>query len=80
MLVFLALGTSLPSAPGYAGVYQIACVLALALFGIGESPAVAYSIILQICVLATIAPLAGLTAYNHRGELRSVRSTLAKIE
>ncbi len=80
VLVFLAIGTSLPSAPGYAGVYQIACVVALALFGIDESPAVAYSIVLQTCVLGTVALLAGLAAYNHRKELRSVRSALAKIE
>jgi uncharacterized protein (TIRG00374 family) len=78
VLVFLAVGTSLPSAPGYAGVYQIACVLALALFGINESPAVAYSIVVQVCVLATIASLAGLAAASHRDELRSVRSALAK--
>jgi hypothetical protein len=39
--------------------YQIACVLVLALFDLGESRAVAYSIVLRICVLATIVPLAG---------------------
>lgn len=80
VLVFLAVGTSLPSAPGYAGVYQIACVLALALFGVSESPAVAFSIVLQLCVLATIVPLAGMAASSHRDDLRSVRSALAKIE
>jgi len=37
--VFLGIGTSLPSAPGYAGVYQVACIFALALFGVGESQA-----------------------------------------
>lgn len=78
VLVFLAVGTSLPAAPGYAGVFQIACVLALALFGISEAPAVAYSIVLQICLLATIVPLAALAASSHRDELRSVRSSLAK--
>jgi uncharacterized protein (TIRG00374 family) len=76
VLVFLALATSLPSAPGYAGVYQIACVLALALFGIVESSAVAYSIVFQLCVLATVVPLAALAAAGHREELRSARSAL----
>jgi hypothetical protein len=74
------IGTSLPSAPGYAGVYQVACLLELALFGIGESQAVAYSIVLQLCVLATIIALAGLVAVRHREDLKSVRGALGKIE
>jgi glycosyltransferase 2 family protein len=78
VFVFLALGTSLPSAPGFAGVYQVACVLALALFGIGESAAVAYSIVFQLCLLATVIPLAALAAVNHRHEFRSARSALVR--
>jgi glycosyltransferase 2 family protein len=78
VFVFLALGTSLPSAPGFAGVYQVACVLALALFGIGESAAVAYSIVLQLCLLATVIPLAALAAASHRREFRSARSAVVR--
>jgi uncharacterized protein (TIRG00374 family) len=46
--VFLLISISLPSAPGYVGIYQVACVLALALYGIDQSLAVAYSIVLQL--------------------------------
>ncbi|MFK5971437.1 MAG: lysylphosphatidylglycerol synthase transmembrane domain-containing protein [Candidatus Marithrix sp.] len=46
--VFLLLSISLPSAPGYVGVYQVACVLALGLYNIDQSLAVAYSIVLQL--------------------------------
>lgn len=46
--VFIVIGISLPSAPGYIGIYQVACVLALALYGIPEAQAVAYSIVLQL--------------------------------
>jgi hypothetical protein len=46
--VFLLLSISVPSAPGYIGVYQVACVLALGLYGIDQSLAVAYSIVLQL--------------------------------
>jgi glycosyltransferase 2 family protein len=80
VLVFLAIGTSLPAAPGYAGIYQLACVLALALFGITETSAVAYSIALQICVLATLIPLATLAAVVHRDELNAIRSDIARSE
>ncbi|MCP4700346.1 MAG: flippase-like domain-containing protein [Gammaproteobacteria bacterium] len=46
--VFVALGISLPSAPGYVGVYQIACVLALALYDVPEASAVAFSLVVQL--------------------------------
>lgn len=80
VLVFLAIGTSLPAAPGYAGVFQLACVLALALFGISESPAVAYSIVLQLCVLGSIVPLAALSVFRHRDLMRRLRHSLAKMD
>jgi len=48
LLIFLQVGSVLPSAPGYIGIYQIACVLALSIFGIDDSAAIAYSIVLQI--------------------------------
>ena len=48
LAIFLSAGSILPSAPGYIGIYQIACVLALRIFGIDDSAAIAYSIILQI--------------------------------
>ena len=50
--IFLLLGISLPSAPGFIGIYQVACVLALSLYGIEESLAVAYSIIMQLISFA----------------------------
>jgi len=52
--VFLLLGSSLPSAPGYIGIYQAACVLALGLYGIDKTSAVAYSIVLQLLNFAVI--------------------------
>jgi len=52
--VFILLGISLPSAPGYIGIYQVACVLALGLYGIDESVAVAYSIVLQMLIFTVI--------------------------
>jgi len=48
LAIFLQAGSVLPSAPGYIGIYQIACVLALRIFGIDDSAAIAYSIVLQI--------------------------------
>ena len=61
--VFTVIGASLPSAPGFVGVYQVACVWALGLYHIEQSQAVAYSIVLQLTlflvvgILGTIATL-----------------------
>jgi uncharacterized protein (TIRG00374 family) len=52
--VFILLGISLPAAPGYIGIYQVACVLALGLYDIDESVAVAYSIVLQMVTFTVI--------------------------
>jgi glycosyltransferase 2 family protein len=78
VIVFLAIGTALPSAPAYAGVYQVACVLALALFDIGESSAVAFSVVCQVCMIATVVLLASLVTVGHRDALRLARGALAK--
>jgi len=57
--LFIVVGISLPSAPAYVGIFQIACVFALQLYGIAESQAVAYSFILQLLIF-TIFGLQGL--------------------
>jgi glycosyltransferase 2 family protein len=79
VLVFLGVGTALPSAPGNAGIYQLACVLALALFGIDESQAFAYSIVLQVCVLAVNIPAAGIAAAAHRNILSKRAASSATL-
>jgi uncharacterized protein (TIRG00374 family) len=64
--VLIAFGTLLPAAPGYIGIYQIACVLALRPFGVGESAALAYSVVLQVTILGVFA-LLGLASFARYG-------------
>lgn len=47
VFVCIGLGTALPNPPGMFGVFQIASVVALGLFGVPESQAVAYGIVLN---------------------------------
>src|SRR5262249_32941215 len=47
VFIFIGFGTALPNAPGYIGAYQYACVLALALFGIDQTAALAYGLVLN---------------------------------
>lgn len=43
--VIIALAVAAPSAPGFIGVYQTACVAAFALFGLNQEEAIAYSLV-----------------------------------
>ena len=45
VLGFVGLGVSIPSAPGYVGVFHAAAVLAVGLFGVGASAGVGYAIL-----------------------------------
>jgi uncharacterized protein (TIRG00374 family) len=45
VLTFVGFGISIPSAPGYVGVWHAAAVLALSLFGVGQAAAVGYAIL-----------------------------------
>jgi uncharacterized protein (TIRG00374 family) len=51
MLVYIAAAASLPSSPGYVGVYQIATLFALRPYGIDDSSSVAYGTVLQVLTL-----------------------------
>lgn len=74
VLIFLMLGTSLPSAPGYIGLYQLACILALALYGIAESEAVAYSLVLQLLTFGVIMLQGGWVALHYGLRLRKIQN------
>jgi uncharacterized membrane protein YbhN (UPF0104 family) len=45
VLVFVGFGISIPSAPGYVGVWHAAAVLALAIFGVSQAVAVGYAVL-----------------------------------
>lgn len=68
--VLLAIGTLLPAAPGYLGIYQVACVLGLAPYGIGESAALAYSVVAQGSTVLAIASLGMVAAVRYGSGFR----------
>jgi uncharacterized protein (TIRG00374 family) len=57
LLTAMALGSALPSTPGYIGVYQIAAVMILGPFGIPKDRALAYSIVAQALAYVVITAL-----------------------
>lgn len=47
VLAFVGLGVSIPSAPGYVGVFHAAAALAVGIFGVSQSAAVGYALVLH---------------------------------
>jgi len=45
VLAFVGLGVSIPSAPGYVGVFHAAATLAVGLFGVAQSTGVGYALL-----------------------------------
>lgn len=62
--VFLSVGTTLPSAPGYVGVYQVASVWALAVYAVPAPTAVAAATMLQLATLGVALFMAGSSAVS----------------
>jgi uncharacterized protein (TIRG00374 family) len=59
VIVLVSLGSMIPSAPGYIGTTQYACVISLAIYGIGRDEALAFSVLFHATQLLpnTIAGL-----------------------
>jgi hypothetical protein len=64
--VMVAIAVAAPSAPGYVGALQLGCVLALGVFGVKDSEAIAYSFVEQVAQFVGIV-LAGLYSLWSEG-------------
>lgn len=65
VLVYLIAAVSLPSLPGYVGVYQVATLFALRPYGIDSTAAVAYGTVLQVVTLVLFISV-GLWAFYRK--------------
>jgi uncharacterized membrane protein YbhN (UPF0104 family) len=69
-IVFLWAGSALPSAPGFIGIFQIACVLALGLYGVDGSSAFAFSVLLHLFSLFSAVAQGGAATLSYGINLR----------
>lgn len=60
------LGAAIPSSPGFVGTFQWLCVSGLALFGVGQADALAFSIIMQ-AIWYVPTTLVGMALLAHTG-------------
>jgi uncharacterized protein (TIRG00374 family) len=66
VMAIIAIAVSAPSAPGYIGAFQVGCKLSLAIFGISESSAIAFSIVVHLTQFV-VTVLAGLYSLAREG-------------
>lgn len=60
LLIVLQISVSLPSVPGNVGLFQYVCVLTLGVFGVAQSVALSYGILLHVVAFLPPIVLAGL--------------------
>jgi uncharacterized protein (TIRG00374 family) len=74
--VFLGVGSLLPSLPGYVGVAQGACILALALYDVGDEHAVALSLILHLLAWGVLGFQGVVATFSYGLNPASLRTDL----
>jgi uncharacterized protein (TIRG00374 family) len=73
VLAFVGIGISVPSAPGYLGVFHFAAKLALEIFGVASSTALAYALIYHASAVVPITLLGWLYLLREHVSLGDVR-------
>lgn len=66
LMIFISVASIFPSAPGFLGMYQIACIFALSQFSVDKTDAIACSLIIHI-LLYTIFLTSFLLVFLRRG-------------
>lgn len=77
LLVSLAIGVMVPSAPGFVGTVQYVCVLTLALFGVPREPALSFSIVYHAAVFIPVTAVGLVFLFIERLSFADIRKSAA---
>ncbi len=83
VLAFVGLGVSIPSAPGYVGVFHVAATWALAIFGIAQTTAVGYALLFHASQFVPVTLLGWVFLLREHltlGEARTLHSLDRGVE
>lgn len=78
LTAIVAIAISVPSAPGFIGSYQLGCVLALGIFGVAESAALAYSLVLHLTQFVAVIGAGLFSLWKEGMSLRDVDAQAAE--
>ncbi|HUI25289.1 MAG TPA: lysylphosphatidylglycerol synthase transmembrane domain-containing protein [Candidatus Kryptonia bacterium] len=70
----VAIAVAAPSAPGFVGAFQVGCVLGLAIFGVSESQAIAYSIVAHLTQFVGVVAAGLYSLWRENMSLRDVEA------
>jgi len=79
VMTFVGFGISIPSAPGYVGVWHAATVLALSIFGVAQATALGYALLYHASQFVPITLLGWLFLLREHvslGEANAARPAL----
>jgi len=74
LTAIVAIAVSVPSAPGFIGSYQLGCVLGLGIFGVGESAALAYSLVLHMTQFVAVIGAGLYSLWREGMSMRDVKA------
>lgn len=74
LTTLVAIAVSVPSAPGFIGSFQLGCVLGLRIFGIPESPALAFSIVIHLTQFVAVIGAGLYSLWTENISLREVEA------
>ncbi len=72
VLTFVCFGISIPSAPGYVGVWHAAAVLGLAIFGVGQAQALGFAVLYHVSQFVPITAIGWLFLVREQLSLGEV--------
>lgn len=74
LTTLVAIAVSVPSAPGFIGAFQLGCVLGLRIFGVPESPALAFSLIVHLTQFVGVIGAGLYSLWRENISLREVEA------
>lgn len=78
MLAFVGLAVALPSVPGFFGLYQLGCTMALALFGVPKEQAVALGTVVHLQFWTTVTLIGLLVLRSGHTSLHALEEAVAE--
>jgi hypothetical protein len=80
VLCVTAMGMTVPSSPGYVGVFDYLTVLALSLFNVGKELALSYALVLHALLYVSMSVMGLIGLWREDTSVRSIGSSVAKAE
>jgi uncharacterized protein (TIRG00374 family) len=80
LLAFVGVGISIPSAPGYVGVFHAAAILALSVFGVAPAEAFGYALVLHAVHFIPITVVGWIALIREQVSLTEARHARPAVE